>query len=110
MFRSIAGMCVLAAAVSFGGCATPVLNPIATRESRVAEPGMAGDWTTDEPNVIRVSVRERADGTLESALTIHQDNELKSALTLDVALTRIEGATFADLFLSKPDRGRLSGT
>lgn len=113
--RRIIGFCALAAVMSGSpGCGSPMLHPASTPETRVADPGIVGEWTASEPMRIHAVIDAAppgADGPAYTAsLTIHDKGEFRTAIGLDVSLTMIGASRFVDLFLARPDRDRLVNT
>ncbi len=97
------------ASAMLAGCGSPFLHPAATGGAPVHDAGLAGEWATDGPTVSRVLVRED-EGRYDVSLTVRHEGETRTSLELDLSLTDIGGARYADLFLDESERDRLVGT
>jgi hypothetical protein len=105
-------MLAIAVSLGLGGCGSPLLHPAATPGQSFLDPGLVGDWRTsdaDAPTQVRLSISGPAqpDQPYRTAITLHHDRQLKTALDLDVTLTELNGVRFADLFLARSERDRL---
>jgi hypothetical protein len=58
--------------------------------------------------VTRVVVSEHPDGKYLGALTVHDEAELKTGMSLEVSLTQIGEDHYVDLYLAKRDREMLA--
>jgi hypothetical protein len=93
-----------------GGCGAPFLHPAVMPGSTAWDPGLVGEWTSAGETVVRAVISEKSEGAYSAALTIHHKGEFKSSIELDVSLTDIGDARFADLFLARGERDKLVGT
>lgn len=106
--------CVAAAVLPVvGGCGSPMLHSAATQGSRVADPGMVGEWAASEPlelhAVITAATSDTEGASYAATLTVHDQGEFKTALGLELTLTDVDSRRFADLFLARPDRDKIVG-
>lgn len=92
-----------------GGCGSPFLHSAASSGASVRDPGLVGEWVTRDDTVARAVIDSAGDQYTVS-LTVHHKGEFKSALKLELNLTDIGEARYADLFLSRDDRDKLVGT
>lgn len=109
---------VLATAGLIAGCGTTFLHSASGPEAAIRDPGLAGEWTTTGPTITHAVIgepRERAGasgdgGSYMVAITVQHEGETKTSLALELTLTEIGGARYADLFLARSERDRLVGT
>jgi hypothetical protein len=99
---------IVAMAVTLSACSAPLLRPLYAPESLVQDPGIIGEWATDGPTVTRVVVSEGVGGRYVGALTVHQNAELKTGLSLELSLTEIGEDRYLDLYLARSDREALA--
>ena len=109
---------VIAASGVIAGCGTPFLHSASGNGPLIRDPGLAGERTTAGAPTTHAVIHDPKDsaggggdgGPYVVALTVQHDGESKTSLTLDLTLTEIGGARYADLFLARAERDRLVGT
>lgn len=99
-----------ASVVWLAGCGSPFLSPAATENLR--DPGLVGEWATTDPLAIRAEITapDEAGGPYALALTVHDEGEFRTALSVDLTLTEVGGSRYVDLFLSSAERDKLVGS
>lgn len=97
-----------AAVAGLAACSSPSLRSLHSPQSLVQDSELPGEWVTDGPTVTRVTVSEAEGGLYAGSMTIYHEGQFKTALALEIALTRIDEHLFVDLFLAKVDRERLA--
>jgi hypothetical protein len=103
MLRFIVSLCVLMLA----GCGSPFIHSPVTGVP-VQDPELAGEWAATEPLQMRATiVPGGSNEPYALSLVVHDKGELKTALALELSLTQIDGARFANLFLSRAERDKL---
>ncbi|MBX3375550.1 MAG: hypothetical protein KF678_00935 [Phycisphaeraceae bacterium] len=103
MIRVVMSLCVCVLA----GCGSPFIHSPVTG-SPIQDPELAGEWTASEPLEVRATITPAGPSEPYSlTLVVHDKGEFKTALTLELSLTRMDGETFADLFLSRTERDKL---
>jgi hypothetical protein len=95
--------------MTLGACGSPALHSAATSGTLIADPEVVGAWATDEPLQIRAVISPAGSDAkgYTASLTVHNKGEFKTALNLDLLLTEIGSARYADLFLAQPERDKL---
>lgn len=106
--RTLMWLAAGATVAGLAACSSPSLRSLYAPQSIVLDSQLPGEWVTDGPTVTRVTVSEAEGGLYAGSMTIHHEGQFKTALALEIALTRIDEHLFVDLFLAKPDRERLA--
>ncbi|MCA9619445.1 MAG: hypothetical protein KC731_10485 [Myxococcales bacterium] len=97
----------LLALLSVVACSAPSLHGIHSSDRAVDDRGLAGVWRDDSGNLV-LDVTRQGPGHFALRVTMVDDEtSLPHVLKLDAHLVELEGARFADLVLSKPQREAL---
>lgn len=97
----------------FAGCGAPSLNASTVTGNRVADPGLAGEWIATEPMQIFATITAKpAPSTDEftASLTVTDKGTVRTSVAVELGISEIGGARYADLFLARSDRDRLVTT
>jgi hypothetical protein len=104
---------VVAANCLLGGCGSPFLHTHAAPGEMTTDPGLVGQWVTLPSNPTQtsavISSPEKPGSPYLASLVVHHKGEFKTALGVELTLTDIAHARYADLLLAKPDRERMVG-
>lgn len=82
------------------GCSTPSLNPLASADTTLADPGIVGEWIDDSDKPSVYAVTAAGDTKYHLAGT---ETGGKGEISLDFTLVRLDGVTYADLTMPKTD-------
>ncbi|MEK6702615.1 MAG: hypothetical protein AABZ53_10145 [Planctomycetota bacterium] len=101
-------LAVIVAAFAFaGGCNTPFLHTAAAPGAVIQDAGLVGEWVSTGPTTSRAVIDQPVNGAYPVALTVQSGVKSATSLSLELTLTEIGGARYADLFLARADRDQL---
>lgn len=114
MLRCLLSVCLLTLAL--GGCGTPSVHTAAPLGETVRDDGIVGEWATSDPAAatqIRAIITGPTAPTTDVyplSLTLHHEGKFKTSLNLEMRLTEIGRARYADLFLARSERDKIVET
>lgn len=96
---------------ALAGCGSPMIHTSTGSGQAITDPGLAGEWAAAEPLRMEavIAADEARSPAYTASLTVYDEGEVRSSLGLELTLTEIGGAAYADLFLGRGDRDALVG-
>lgn len=104
-------MPLFASLTILAACSTPFLNSPIGAEQPLKDQGIAGEWRLEaeegDDTQMSATVTPTQGDMYRVALHIAEKGVTRTDLSLDVRLTQIGQATYADLYLAEPQRKKL---